>query len=225
TLSRVGNDFKNFTIRDDAAQVAYVAERDSSSKALQKFYRLWYIKEGMDSSIMICDRNTQGIQPGMTVSENGNLSFSKSGNRLFFGTASIQPPKDTTLPDIDKVSLDIWNYKADYLQTVQLNRLQTDLKKAYIGVYDLSKRSFIQLECEEIPTVYQTNEGDGATFVGVTDYGKRVEGQWTGNTLKDIYSINVSTGEKKLVKKDLKGIIVPQYLSPTGKFILWYDSK
>ncbi len=225
TLSKGGNEFKNFAISDDGVQVAYLAERDSGARALQRFYRLWYFKEGMDSAHLIADKNSVGIKPGTTISENGSLSFSKSGKRLFFSTAAIQPPKDTTLPDIDKVSVDIWNYKDDYLQTVQLNRLQTDLKKTYLAVYDLADNSLQQLETVEIPTVYQTNEGDGETFVGVTDYGKRIESQWTGNTLKDIYSIRVSTGERKLVKKDLKGVITPQYLSPTGKYILWYDSK
>ncbi len=225
TLSRGGNEFKNFAMTDDGMQVAYVAERDSSAKALQKFYRVWYFKDGMDSAVFLCDKNNIGAEQGMTVSENGSLSFSKTGKRLFFGTTSIQPPRDTTLIDIDKVSVDIWNYKDDYLQTVQLNRLQTDLRKAYLAVYDFTDSLVRQLESEEVPTVFQTNEGDGETFVGVTDYGKRIESQWTGTTQKDIYAIKVATGEKKLVKKDLKGIITQQYVSPTGKFILWYDSK
>jgi dipeptidyl aminopeptidase/acylaminoacyl peptidase len=123
------------------------------------------------------------------------------------------------------VSVDIWNYKDDYLQTVQLNRLQTDLRKSYLAVYDVASNIVHQLESLEIPNVYQTNEGDGVSFVGVTDYGKRIESQWTGTTLKDVYTINVTTGEKKLVKKDLRGVISPQYISPTGKYVLWYDSK
>jgi dienelactone hydrolase len=223
TLSRGGNDFKSFVLSDDGLQTAYVAERDSSSKALQKFYRLWYFKDGMDSAVLIVDRNSAGIKSGMTVSENATLSFSKTGKRLFFGTAPIQLPKDTTLAEIDKVSVDIWNYKDDYLQTVQLNRLQIDLRKSYLAVYDLANHSMQQLETEEIPTVYQTNEGDGETFVGVTDYGKRIESQWTGRTKKDIYSINPTNGAKKLVIKDGEVVTSPQWISPTGKYILWYD--
>ena len=80
----------------------------------------------------------------------------------------------------------------------------------------------VQKNCQRY---IQTNEGDGETFVGVTDFGKRVESQWTGNTLKDIYAINVADGSKKLVIKDLNGFISPQYISPTGKYIMWYDRK
>jgi dipeptidyl aminopeptidase/acylaminoacyl peptidase len=225
TLSRGGNDFKNFAMTDDGLQTAYVAERDSSSKALQKFYKLWYYKDGMDSAVLIVDRNSSGVKQGLTVSENASLSFSKTGKRLFFGTAPIQPPKDTTLPDIDKVSIDIWNYKDDYLQTVQLNRLQLDLRKNYLAVYDITNHSMQQLETEELPTVYQSNEGDGEAFVGVTDFGKRIESQWTGRTKKDIYSINPTNGAKKLLIKDGEVVISPQWLSPSGKYILWYDYK
>jgi hypothetical protein len=84
------------------------------------------------------------------------------------------------LVDFETAKLDIWNYKDDYLQTVQLNRLQRDLQENFLAVYDITENTIKQLGSKELPTVYQTNEGDGETFVGVTDFGKRVEGQWTG---------------------------------------------
>lgn len=224
-LSNGGNEFKNFSFSEDGSQIAYVAERDAKPKELQKFYKLWYYKNGMDSARMLVDKNSVGMDLGMTVSEYANLNFSKSGNRLFFGTAPIQPPKDTSLIDIDLVKLDVWHYNDDYLQPVQLKRLQRDLQNNYLAVYDFSDNSLQQLETEAIPTVYQTNEGDGSQFVGVTDFGKRIESQWTGTTKKDIYAINVKDGSKKLVKKDLDGFISPQLISPTGKYIMWYESK
>jgi dipeptidyl aminopeptidase/acylaminoacyl peptidase len=225
TLSRGGNDFKNFGWTDDGLQIAYLAERDGKPKELQKFYKLWYFKEGMDSAALLVDKNSVGMQLGMTVNQYGSLNFSKSGKRLFFGTAPIQRPKDTTLIDIDLVKLDIWHYNDDYLQTVQLNRLQRDLQENFLAVYLFDSNTVHQLGSKEIPVIYQTNEGDGDQFVGVTDFGKRIESQWTGNTKKDIYSINVNSGAKKLVKKDMLGVINSNMQSSTGKYILWYESK
>ena len=225
TISTGGNDFKNYSFSEDGSQLAFVAERNAKPKDLQKFYKLWYYKEGMDTASMIADKNSVGMKIGMTVSEFGVTSFSKTGKRLFFGTAPIQAPRDTTLVEFENAKLDIWNYKDDYLQTVQLNRLQRDLQENFLAVYDISTNTIKQLGSKELPIVYQTNEGDGETFVGVTDFGKRIEGQWTGNTLKDIYAINVATGSQKLVIKDVNGFISPQYISPTGKYIMWYDRK
>lgn len=223
-LSSGGNEFKNFTMTDDGSQIAYLAERDARPKELQKFYRVWYYKNGMDSAMLLADKNSVDMQLGMTVSEFGNLNFSKSGKRLFFGVAPIQPPKDTTLVEFENAKLDIWHYNDDYLQTVQTYapRLKAAREENFLAVYDLEKKTIKQLGSKQLPQVIQTNEGDGDMFVGITDYGKRVQSQWQGTTFKDIYAIDVNTGEKKLVKENLHGIASA---SPAGKYILWYDRK
>lgn len=224
TLSRGGNTFKQLTISDDGTQVAFAAERDSKPKELQLFYKLWYYKAGMDSATALVNDKNPGIENGMTVSENARLNFSKSGQRLMFGTALIQAPKDTTLVDMDLAKLDVWHYKDDYLQPIQLIQLKRDLERNFLAVYDLNKNNVIQLASKEIPSVVSTSEGDGDFFVGITDFGRRTENQWTGNTLKDIYRINAKDGTKKMIKKDLDGVIYPSYVSPSGKYIVWFDN-
>jgi dipeptidyl aminopeptidase/acylaminoacyl peptidase len=224
TLSKGGNDFKSFALSDDGTQAAYLAERDAGPKELQRFYKLWYFKEGMDSAIMLVDRNSPGMQIGMAVSKFFTPEFSKNGERLFFGTAPIPPVSDTTLAEIDKVRLDIWHYNDDHLQTVQLNRLRRNPEENYLAVYHLASAKMVQLGSREIPLVIRTGEGNGDQFVGVTDLGKRIEGQWEGATKKDIYALDVNTGLQKLVKKDLEGVVSATYQSPTGKYILWYDA-
>jgi acetyl esterase/lipase len=222
TILRGGNDFRNYAIDEKGYQLAFLAERDSSAKALQKFYKLWLWKNGQDSASMILDKNKVGMLIGWTVSENEKLSFSKSGLRLFMGTAPIQPPKDTSLADIDIVKLDIWNYKDDDLQTMQLKNLDRELKRSYTAMMDLDQNIFVQLGDKSIPQVITTKEGDGPQFIGISDAGKRIPLQWEGETLKDIYSINPADGSRKLVKKDLSGQVSA---SPTGNYILWYDAK
>ena len=222
TVSRGINEFRNMAMTDDGSKLAYTAERDARPKDLQKFFKLWYYTAGMDSAVLLADRFSAGMQLGMTVSENAALNFSKSGQRLFFGTSPIQAPKDTSLVDMDLVKVDIWHYKDDYLQTAQLNRLQQDLKENFLAVYDFSDNSIKQLGSKELPQIIQTNEGDGDTFIGVTDYDKRIESQWQGYTRKDIYAIDVNKGAKNLIKKDLYGIVYP---SSTGKYIVWYDRE
>ena len=223
-LSNGGNDFKNFAMADDGSQLAYLAERDARPKELQKFYRIWYYKDGMDSAVLLADKNSVHMKLGMTVSEFGNLDFSKNGKRLFFGVAPIAPPKDTSLVDFEHPKVDIWHYNDDYLQTVQLNpnRLRAAQQENFLAVYDLEKKTIQKLGSPEIPQVLQTNEGDGDTFIGITDVGKRIESQWLGGTKKDIYAINVNTGTKRLVKENLYGQVYP---SSTGKYIMWYDRK
>ena len=222
TILRGGNDFRNFVFSEDGAKLAFVAERDTNAKALQKFYGLYLYRTGSDSAELLIDKTSMGMQLGMTVSENGAVSFSKSGNRLLFGVARIQPAKDTTLVDFELAKLDIWNYKDDYLQTQQLFNLQNELKRSYLTVYDFGQNKLIPLASRGLPNVIATAEGDGVNFVGVTDTGRRVQAQWMGRTLKDVYAVNPATGERTLVKKNLDGNIYP---SSTGKFVLLYDNN
>ena len=222
TILKGGNDFRGFALTEDGSKVAFVAERDTNTKALQKTYDLYLYKSGYDSAELLIDRKSCGMQLGTTVSENGTVSFSKNGNRLFFGTAPIPSLKDTSQVDIDLVKLDIWHYKDDYLQTQQLFQLNNELKRSYLAVYDFGKQEMRQLGSKGLPNVIQTNEGDGDIFLAVTDTGRRVEAQWTGKTRKDIYAVNLKTGKNILVKKDFEGQVYP---SSTGKYILLYDTK
>ncbi len=97
TLLTRFNDVKSFVFDEAGAQLAFVAERDSTAKSLQKFYKLWYYTLGKDSAYMITDKNTVGMRLGSAVSENGTLKFSRDGEKLFFGVAPVQPAKDTSL--------------------------------------------------------------------------------------------------------------------------------
>ena len=221
TILKDGNDFKGFAMTEDGSKVAFVAERDTAKKALQKFYQLFVYKEGLDSAEVLIDKNTPGMKVGMTVSEYSNITFSKSGQRLFFGTAAIQPPKDTSLIEVDLVKLDIWHYKDDYLQTQQLYQLNNTLRRNFLAVFDFPMNKMEQLGSEDYPFVFQTNEGDGSIFYASTDTGRRVQRQW-GINLQDVYAIQLTTGSKRLVKRNHEGQVYP---SSTGKYVMLYDSK
>ena len=102
------NDAKSYSMDEDGRQLAFVAERDSSVKALQKFYQLYYYKVNTDSAVMMVNQFTSGMPDRSTVSEFSNIGFSKSGKRLFFGTAPVLPVKDTSLPEFERVNVDVW---------------------------------------------------------------------------------------------------------------------
>jgi dipeptidyl aminopeptidase/acylaminoacyl peptidase len=223
TIFKDFHDAKGYRMDEDGNQLAFVAERDSSSKALQKFYKLYYYKTGTDSAELIADRHTKGLAGNWTISENSQANFSKSGKRLFVGTANILPPKDTSLPDFERVSVDVWHYNDDYIQPQQLKTLDNDLRRNYTARVDLANRQLVQLVNDRFRTVIQTREGDGDVFYAASDYGKRVATQWQGFSLSDLYAIDPATGASELIVKDFKGNMVsPSY---SGKYLLFYDER
>ncbi|WP_018627147.1 alpha/beta hydrolase family protein [Niabella aurantiaca] len=225
TLIRGGNDFKDLVLSDDGTRAAFIAERDAKPGALLRFYKLWYFKEGMNEAKVLADTLTENMPAGSTVSASGSLRFSESGRRLLFGTVPVSAPKDTSVAEIDKVNIDIWNYRDDYLQPYQLENQKRDRERSYLAVYDIDQNRMTQVGSKDLPFVYEAPESDGRYFIAVTDTGRRVAAQWTGRTKKDVYKIDISDGRYLPVIKDLEGQTGGSWCAPSGKYVLWYDSK
>jgi dipeptidyl aminopeptidase/acylaminoacyl peptidase len=220
TIAKVFNDAKSYAFDEDGSQLAFVAERDSSSKALQKFYKLWYYASSQDTAKLIADKNTVGMKLGNTISENGSLAFSKDGKKLFFGVANIKPPKDTTLVDFELARLDVWHYNDDYLQPQQLKQLDNELKRSYLTVYNIAENKLVQLADENVENAQLVNEGKANYVLGTTSKGNRIQQQWTGRGIQSAYIINTNDGSKKEIAKNVEAFFQP---SPMGKYVYWYN--
>lgn len=221
TLAKGGNEFKTLAVTEDGRKVSFLAQRDTIKTGV-KTWGVYVYQGGDDSARLWIDKGTAGMQVGNTVSENSNLQFSKLGNRLFFGTAALPVPRDTSLIDIDAVKVDVWHYNDDYLQSQQLYNLQTELRRNYTAVYQFEGKNFVQLADKNLPYLLPTGTGDGVAFYAATDTGRRVATQWMGAAARDVYSINPQTGLKTLIKAKHTGAVFP---SSTGKFLLLYDAK
>jgi dipeptidyl aminopeptidase/acylaminoacyl peptidase len=220
TIMRGFNDSKNFTFDEEGKQIAFVAERDSATKALQKFYKLWYHKTGQDSVIIIAHKGSINMPLNFTVSENAELKFSKDGAKLFFGTAAIMPAKDTNLVDFELARLDVWNYKDDYLQPQQLKDLSRELKRSYTAVITPADNKIVQLGSDSTENITLINEGNANYVLAQSSKGNRVASQWSGNELFTAYIINTTDGSRKLIAKNA---LVRFRASPMGKYVYWYD--
>lgn len=228
-------DAKSYVIDEAGQQLAFVAERDSGTKAVQRFYQLWQYTTGKDSARMLVNTKTRGVPAGYTVAENtssrGDMGFrrpgsepfffSQSGQRLFFGLSAILPPKDTSLPDFERVNVDVWHYQDDQIQPAQLRSLNADINRSYLSRYDFETQQVVMLGNPSLRNIVSSAEGDGNYFYATSDSGKRIAAQWQGYTLNDLYQINPVTGAPVLIKKDVKGNLMAT--SPQGNYLVWYD--
>lgn len=220
TVMKGFNDGKNYVLDESGTQVAFVAERDSSAKALTKFYKLWYYMAGQDSAHVLVSKNTVGMKLGNTVSENATISFSKDGRKVYFGTAGIKPPKDTTLVDFELARVDVWHYNDDYLQPQQLKQLDAELKRSYTAVIRPGDSNMIQLGAEDAERITLVNEGNADWVLAESTKGNRREGQWLGRIKTSGYVISTSDGQRKTV---LLNSFANFNASPGGKYVYWYD--
>ena len=220
TVFRVFNDVKNLTIDEEGRQLAFVAERDSSAKALQKFYSLWYYENGMDSASVRVQRSNPELTRGLTVSENAILNFSKDGKKLYFGITPIRKPKDTTLVDFETARLDIWHYNDDYLQPQQLVQAAVELRRSYLSVLHHGQEQFIQLGNDSSENIMLIDEGNADYVLAISTKGNRITQQWEGFTRQTSHIISTKDGSRKLVRAKQREFV---RASPKGKYLIWYD--
>jgi dipeptidyl aminopeptidase/acylaminoacyl peptidase len=206
---------------DDAGrQVAYLFTKDTA-KVKRYSLNLWDEKQIVPR--VVADTLSPGILKNWEVSENGKLSFSDDGSKLYFGTApKIMPmPKDTLL-DEEKTRVDIWNWQDGRLQSQQLKELDNDLKQSYSAVYRIPDKKVVQLADTLITRIKTIKKGNGELAIGFAEKPYEKLSSWEGASYRDVYLVDLKTGVKKLVAKKKS---FPGDFSPDGKYIYWYEGE
>ena len=210
----------NFTWDEQGKQLAYLVERDSADKALQKNYTLAYYNFELDSAHFVITKNHDRIPSQYTIGGDRRINFSKSGAVISFGVQPILPIKDTSLPEFDRVSIDIWHYADPNLQTVQLKNLDATIKSTETVLYRPSDNSVTYLGKIKERDLIKTAEGDGRYTYALIDSSYTIASQWQGFSQRDLYVIDNNTGNATLIQKKVK----LNQLSPSydGQYLVYY---
>ena len=220
TLLWAKGKYKGVVCDEEGTQAAFVADRDTS-KAKQRYYSLYYWSEGKKGAELVADTLTPGLPKKWLISENGRIFFSKNGQRLFFGTAPVPMPEDTTMNEEETAKLDVWNWRDPYLQPQQLKNLDNEKKRSYAAFIQIKKRKFIQLATVDMPTVTVGQDGDADVALGTSEIPYRQLVSWdTG--YRDVFVVDATTGSAKKVTTKAKG---NPSLSPAVQFVIWFAEE
>ena len=223
TLVNKKGTFKSFLFDEENENLVFLGET-GPEKAEIKDYNIYYNTITLDTAQVLVERDFPGMPANWGVSSDGKLTFSKNGDRLFFGIAPVKKAKDTTLVDFEHAKLDIWGYKDDYLQPMQLKNADKEAKKSYLTVIDIFNVDprIVPLTDVKMPEANILNEGNSDWALASTDFGNRIAMQWSGSPARDYYLVDVNTGARKKIMESLNGTAIS---SPGGKYILFYDKK
>lgn len=215
--------FKSFTFDETGEKLVFLADR-SPEKALQKDFSIYYhTGTSTDSAKVLVSAYSPGVPQKWHVSGEGNLRFSKNGEKLYLGLAPVPPVKDTTLVEFEHARVDIWHWKDDYLQPQQLVNLRREQNRTYLAVMHMNTPGrVIPLADEQLPDTRTTEDADNEFVLATTDVGRRIETQWQTGSFQDVYAVSTTDGSRKPVIKNIRGNVT---LSPEGKYILWYNRE
>lgn len=163
-------------------------------------------------------------QDSYQLSDNGAVSFSRDGSRLYAGCALPQPPQpDTGTPAEDRVIADLWHWRDDFIQPMQKVRAARERNRTYTAVWHLDQKRFVQLASRVLPTVL-LNDG-GTQAVAIDDRPYRRMADYEGS-YADHYLLDTRTGERGVAFGRLRtGSTTALQWSPDGRYVLFYRDR
>jgi dipeptidyl aminopeptidase/acylaminoacyl peptidase len=218
-LSTAQADFDQLTWSTDGANLA-VLRGDKARGAKQKDNVLlaWLGVSNPEGRAFTYDPSKDASFPkSMVVSEYTQPRWSKDGSRVFVGIKEQE--QEVAAADSNKANVDIWHWKDQTPQSVQIVQLQQLRRATLPAVILVSSGKLVQLGDDNMRTV--TPAASSGVAVGRNDAAYRGEVAWGANR-SDIYKVDVATGTRTLIDKSLSR----EYgTSPDSKWYLYLKSK
>jgi dipeptidyl aminopeptidase/acylaminoacyl peptidase len=213
--------YQRLTWDEDNTQLGFVSDKEDA-EAKQPKFRVYHWNRKDPQATEIVSIASPGFRKEFVVSERANLSFSLDGSHLFLGTAPPPEPEknpDEEIPTDEKVLVDLWHWKDDYVQPIQKVRAEQDRNRSYRAVYDLQTKKFVQLGDESMENITPSNNGSYA--IGADNRKYRVISDYDPG-FTDYYLINTADGSRKLLLTKQRGNVS---LSPNAKYAIYFDDK
>ncbi len=229
--------YQKLTWDEDQKELAFISDRDDQGSKQAKF-KVYLWQRGSATPIAErSDRNhaapptiateivstaSPGFRKDFVVSDKANLRFSLDGSRLFLGASP--PPEaeknaDEDAPADEKVLVDLWHWKDDYIQPIQKVRAEQERQRSYRAAYDVQGKKFVQLADEKLETLVPSN--DGRLAIGSDNRAYRISNDYDPG-MTDYYVVNAEDGARKMVAQKQRFNVS---LSPGGKYAIYFDGK
>ena len=211
--------YKNMAFDEDGNKLAYLFSTHKDSAATQSAL---YLSLGGEPGQVVAAKGNAAFPDKWVISDNGKLSFSENGERLFFGTAPAPLQKDTTVLAENRPNVQVWNWDEGIQYTVQTVNKDKDLKQSYMAVYNIGSQSLVQLANKELPHVQLADKGNAPVALLSTTAPYDTQRMWRGRSFYDFYTVNLQTGERKEIAKAHPANMS---FSPQGDYTSWYSPQ
>ena len=230
--------YQRLTWDEEQTELAFISDRDDAEAKQPKFkVYLWERGSGAAVKESAARNHASGLAPNVSevvstsspgfrkdfiVSDKATLSFSLDGSRLFLGASPPPDPEknpDEELPADEKVVVDLWHWRDDYIQPMQKVRAEQERSRSYRAAYVVKEKKFVQLADEKLESVALSS--DGRLAIGNDNRAYRVMSDYDPG-FSDFYLVNASDGTRKKIGEKQRGGLS---FSPGAKYALYFDGK
>jgi dipeptidyl aminopeptidase/acylaminoacyl peptidase len=216
-------------------QLALMSDRDDAA-ARQPKAKVYLWARGSAEAAEAVSGDTPGFPKDMVVSDKGALGFSRDGKRLYIpagrppkpgaadssspeGGQAAAPAAAAAAPDENKVSMDLWHWRDDFVQPMQRIRAAQERNRTWRGVWHIDEKKYVQAATPNMATVSLSD--DGLLAFGSDDRSYRRMVDYDGN-YQDLYLVDTATGQRKSLMRQVRG--AAQW-APDGKRAVYYNDK
>lgn len=200
--------------------LAFMASKDTV-KDMELYSLYLWNKNELEPLVMI-DSTRSDIPKELTISVKSKMNFSPDGTKLFLGLKSLPVKKEKdTLLESEKAKLDVWHYQDKRLQPQQLKEQKRDEDRTLLSVFFLADRKLVVLE-EDTLHVSLLERGNSDFALATSNERYSANYNWEYPWKKDYYSIDIQTGERKLVAE---AMAYGSEVSADGKFFLFFKGN
>ncbi|AEE51996.1 alpha/beta hydrolase family protein [Haliscomenobacter hydrossis] len=218
-LAQKGN-VKQLVFDRPGNQLAFVADVDTTKARIRPF-GLYHWQNTADKAKLVLSPGASFLPKDWLPSENGTISFSKDGSKMFFGIAPPPILQDTTLLEEEIVNMEVWSTNDPRIYPMQKVQLDRDRKRSYTCILHTADGKLVQLGSPDVPEIRLSNEGNGNLALGLSNLPYQIQVSWDAEPINDVYLIDVSNGKKEKIATAVHG---SPALSPVGKYVYWFNA-
>jgi dienelactone hydrolase len=213
--------YRRLSISRQGDRLAFLSDRDDR-RSPEPAFALYGWKRGEEAAAILASSASEQLSAGHCPSLHRSLRFSHDGRRLFFGVAAApQPPAPKPHPE-DDFALDIWHWRDPLIQPEQLKRRNRDLQRNWLAVVHLPSKRIVELGRPEIPEIRLDERGEASHLLGRNDAPYLRQRSHDTNVPADLWSVNVNTGEARLLARARPGMFRP---SPGGAWVAGWEGS
>ncbi len=209
-VARFGN------VQFDRAEQCLTFTSDKETFADDKPVNDLWLWEGSGAARRIAWAGGPGMPAGKRVA--GGASFTRDGWTLTFDVQDAPPADPLPILPEDKVTLDLWNWRDGFLQTVQQKRGNDERNPRWAAAWHRAQQRLVVLGDDRLRSLRPLGP-EGKILIGSDGRDYEQETTWDGR-YADHWLVDSATGQRTKLLTRHRGSVSN---SPGGRWLVWFD--